>query len=241
MTYKKRMKLFNIDNNHLKLFEEFNLDNTRDRLIKVAMEMFAEHGYDKTSIRDLAKNADANIAAINYHFGGKEGLYQAVLEYTLDYMDSWAMPLIDAYNFFIQEQNNHFEMNKTISWIEDFIDSFLSRAFESHESNILLHKIIAREKLKPTFCFDKIYDLASIKLAEHIISDLLSKISNIDINDEKIIIYTMSITGLMESFISANSSIRTQLKVEDFSQTQKEHIKEVVIYQVKNTLLKFLD
>lgn len=230
--------MFEIEDNHLKLFEEFNLENTRDRLIKIAMEMFAEHGYDKTSVRELARKADANIAAINYHFGGKEGLYQAVLEYIVDYMDSWAMPLIDEYNTFLNEQDGKFEMNKTISWIEEFIDAFLNRAFESYESNILLHKIIAREQLKPTLGFDKIYSLASLKLAEHIITDLLSKISSV--SEDRIIIYTNSIIGLMHRFISANSSIRKELKVDDFTSEQKEDIKELIIYQVKNTLLKFL-
>ena len=233
--------MFDINDNHLKLFENFNLENTRDKLIKVAMEMFAENGYDKTSVRELAKKADVNIAAINYHFGGKEGLYQAVLEYIVSYMDSWAMPLIEEYKKFLANQNDDFNMNETISWIENFINSFMYRAFESYESNILLHKIIAREQLKPTLGFDKIYDLATIKLAEDILSDLLSKISNIDINNEKIIIYTVSITGLMQSFISANSTIRSQLKVDDFTKIQKDYIYEVVVYQVKNIVLKFLE
>jgi len=230
--------LFEIKDNHLKLFEEFNLENTRDRLIKNAMEMFAEQGYDKTSVRELARKADANIAAINYHFGGKEGLYQAVLEYIVDYMDSWAMPLVNAYDDFLKEQNGTFEMNKTINWIEEFIDTFITRAFESYESNILLHKIIVREQLKPTLGFNKIYSMASLKLAEHIISDLLSKIS--DANEDKIIIYTNSIIGLMHRFVSANSSVRTELNVKDFTKSQKQDIKELIIYQVKNTLLQFL-
>jgi len=230
--------LFEIKDNHLKLFEEFNLENTRDRLIKNAMEMFAEQGYDKTSVRELARKADANIAAINYHFGGKEGLYQAVLEYIVDYMDSWAMPLVNAYDDFLKAQNGTFEMNKTINWIEEFIDTFITRAFESYESNILLHKIIVREQLKPTLGFNKIYSMASLKLAEHIISDLLSKIS--DANEDKIIIYTNSIIGLMHRFVSANSSVRTELNVKDFTKSQKQDIKELIIYQVKNTLLQFL-
>ncbi len=230
--------MFEIKDNHLKLFEEFNLENTRDRLIKNAMEMFAEQGYDKTSVRELARKSDANIAAINYHFGGKEGLYQAVLEYIVDYMDSWAMPLVNAYDDFLKMQNGTFEMNKTINWIEEFIDTFITRAFESYESNILLHKIIVREQLKPSLGFNKIYSMASLKLAEHIISDLLSKIS--DANEDKIIIYTNSIIGLMHRFVSANSSVRAELNVKDFTKSQKQDIKELIIYQVKNTLLQFL-
>ncbi|TLP38297.1 CerR family C-terminal domain-containing protein [Arcobacter arenosus] len=231
--------MFEIKDNHLKLFEEFNLENTRDRLIKTAMEMFAEQGFDKTSVRELAKKANANIAAINYHFGGKEGLYQAVLEYIIDYMDSWAMPLVDAYDTFLKEQNGTFEMNKTINWIEEFIDTFITRAFESYESNILLHKIIVREQLKPSLGFNKIYSMASLKLAEHIISDLLNKISDTTDTD-KIIIYTNSIIGLMHRFVSANSSVRAELNVKDFTESQKKDIKELIIYQVKNTLLQFL-
>lgn len=230
--------MLEIEDNHLKLFENFNLENTRDRLIKIAMEMFAESGYDKTSIRELAKRADANIAAINYHFGGKEGLYHAVLEYIAEYMDSWAMPLINEYHKFVEEQNENFDIEKTIIWVGKFINTFMTSAFESYESNILLHKIIAREQLKPTLGFDKIYGLASIKLAEHIISDLLSKLTNKKSNDEEIIIYTISIVGQMETFISANSSIRKELNVEELTQTHIDTIKRVVKNQIECTILK---
>src|ERR1700730_18395330 len=41
--------------------------------------IFAEHGYEGSSIRNIVANADVNQAAINYHFGSKEGLYRAVL------------------------------------------------------------------------------------------------------------------------------------------------------------------
>ena len=223
------------------MFEEFNLENTRDRLIKVAMEMFANIGYDKTSVRELASKAQANIAAINYHFGGKEGLYQAVLEYTIQYMDSWAMPLIQEYNKFIEEQNDSFEVKQTITWLNAFINSFINTAFQSYESNILLHKIITREQLKPSFGFSKIYGLASLKLAEDIISDILSKVSKIDINDKKIIIYTVSIVGQMETFISANSTIREQLKVKELNQEQITIIIELINNQIKNSIYTLLE
>ena len=52
---------------------------TRMRIIKAAARIFAEHGYEGASIRNIVANADVNQAAINYHFGSKEGLYRAVL------------------------------------------------------------------------------------------------------------------------------------------------------------------
>jgi AcrR family transcriptional regulator len=47
----------------------------RDRLLGAAEELFAECGFDGTSIRDLAAAAGCNIASVNYYFGGKEKLY----------------------------------------------------------------------------------------------------------------------------------------------------------------------
>jgi AcrR family transcriptional regulator len=54
-------------------------DATRDRLLLAAADAFARLGFDGASTRDICAAADANPAAINYHFGSKRGLYEAVL------------------------------------------------------------------------------------------------------------------------------------------------------------------
>lgn len=55
-------------------------DNKRveQRLLDAAEELFCEHGFAGTSVRDLAAAAKCNIAAVNYYFGGKENLYAEV-------------------------------------------------------------------------------------------------------------------------------------------------------------------
>jgi AcrR family transcriptional regulator len=52
---------------------------TRERIMKAAERLFAESGYDGTSIRAIVAKAKVNQAAINYHFDGKDGLYREVL------------------------------------------------------------------------------------------------------------------------------------------------------------------
>lgn len=54
-------------------------DITRDRILKAAERLFAERGYDATSIRAIVAKARVNQAAVNYHFAGKDGLYREVL------------------------------------------------------------------------------------------------------------------------------------------------------------------
>ena len=55
--------------------------DTRERLLHAAAEMFAEHGYRDARVRDICQRAGANIAAVNYHFGDKQRLYQEALHH----------------------------------------------------------------------------------------------------------------------------------------------------------------
>lgn len=47
----------------------------KDKLISSAISVFAEHGYRHGKVADIVKGADANIAAVNYHFGSKDNLF----------------------------------------------------------------------------------------------------------------------------------------------------------------------
>ncbi len=54
--------------------------DTKTRLVRVAERMFAEDGFDGVSLRQLTAAAGVNLAAVNYHFGSKEGLLAAIFE-----------------------------------------------------------------------------------------------------------------------------------------------------------------
>ncbi len=54
-------------------------DDTKEKILKTAGELFATSGFHGVSIRDIAKQADVNLSAVNYHFKNKDGLFGAIL------------------------------------------------------------------------------------------------------------------------------------------------------------------
>jgi AcrR family transcriptional regulator len=68
--------------------------DTKSRILDVAEHLFMEHGFEATSLRQLTSSAGVNLAAVNYHFGSKEELFQAVLTRRLDPMNQERIELL---------------------------------------------------------------------------------------------------------------------------------------------------
>jgi AcrR family transcriptional regulator len=67
---------------------------TKTRILDAAELLFMEHGFEATSLRQLTTAAGVNLAAVNYHFGTKEELFQAVLTRRLDPMNQERIELL---------------------------------------------------------------------------------------------------------------------------------------------------
>ena len=68
---------------------------TKARILDAAEALFMEHGFEATSLRSITAAAGVNLAAVNYHFGSKEELFQAVLTRRLDPMNQARVALLD--------------------------------------------------------------------------------------------------------------------------------------------------
>lgn len=70
---------------------------TRRRLIDVATRMFARNGFDGVSVRQITAEANANIGAVNYHFGSKDDLIKEVFHSRAKPMNDMRLSLLDEY------------------------------------------------------------------------------------------------------------------------------------------------
>ncbi|MFT4246946.1 MAG: TetR family transcriptional regulator [Pseudomonas sp.] len=70
--------------------------STKDRILGAAEELFAQHGFAGTSLRQVTSHADVNIAAVNYHFGSKENLVNEVFRRRMDEMTATRLNQLEA-------------------------------------------------------------------------------------------------------------------------------------------------
>jgi AcrR family transcriptional regulator len=77
---------------------------TRTRILDVAEELFMQHGFEATSMRLLTSTARVNLAAVNYHFGSKDALIEALFHRRLDPMNAERIAALDALEQQAREQ-----------------------------------------------------------------------------------------------------------------------------------------
>ncbi len=113
----------------------------KEHIINVAIDLFAEKGFEGTSIRDLAAKAEVNIAMINYYFGSKEGLFEAIVEYNSSYLREHL------------EEISKDDKKTDIEKIDAVIEHFVHRLLTNHKYHRFIHQellLLQREKLHST-------------------------------------------------------------------------------------------
>ncbi len=72
------------------------MNKTQIKLIEAAELEFAENGFHGASIRDITSRAEANIAAVNYHFGSKEALFIEMIRFRLEPINTLRLEMLEA-------------------------------------------------------------------------------------------------------------------------------------------------
>ncbi|MHC5059483.1 MAG: TetR/AcrR family transcriptional regulator [Planctomycetota bacterium] len=113
-------------------------ETVREKLLDVAEVLFCEKGFDGTSVRDLTTAARCNVAAVNYHFGGKDNLYVEMFRRQMQRMFQRHGELIDS----IAENPE--------ATLEDLIRGAITeplKAIENKEKSAAVMKLLVREVL----------------------------------------------------------------------------------------------
>ena len=160
-------------------------EKSKQRILNSATKLFAQKGYDGVGIREICKDANANICMVSYFWGGKEELYKGIVDNLIEKQNEYAKTFIDISvdpsTLSKQEQIN------LIYTIFDKVIDFLYGGFISDD----LFRFILQEQQK-----------RSIELNSPVFvyfRELLASLFNKDKNDKDIIFKTVFILSQINS------------------------------------------
>ncbi len=174
--------------------------DTRNRLMEAAAEVFAEHGFHHARVSDICRIAQANIAAVNYHFGDKEQLYVAVIQrlHEEEMMDA---PYLRVDGGLSADERLH-----------AFIKEFLADLLRSCPS-ARLGKLMAREMIDPTKALDFIVENV-VRPINQFLRGIVADILEIASTDERVGLCAASILSqCMVYFTSKEIALRMDPKI----------------------------
>ncbi|WP_199085908.1 CerR family C-terminal domain-containing protein [Bosea sp. ASV33] len=125
---------------------------TREALIRAGLDLFGRHGYEASSIREIAQAAGVNSAGIAYHFGGKDGLRRACAEAVVATMKqrvfgaAAAMPPLDG-----------LAPEAAVELMLGIVGRVTAFATQAQESETIARFVI-REMMEPTAAFEALYE-----------------------------------------------------------------------------------
>jgi len=146
---------------------------TRARLLDAAARLFAARGFKDVTVRQICSAAGANVAAINYHFGDKLGLYREVLQSAIDRMRATNEAAREAGQGKSAEEQ-----------LRRYIVIFVHRFLES--GNDAVHRLITREVHDPTPAIDALVE-QGVKPRVEYLSGVLAEMMRCPPSDKRVL------------------------------------------------------
>lgn len=175
--------------------------DTRERLIRAGLALFSRQGLDGVRTRQLVDEAGVNQSAIPYHFGGKEGVYAAVLEHV-------AAGIVGRLDLQPPARASAGEAAAALkSLMQDFACALLDS--ETSTAGSLL---LAREQLRPTEKFDALYTRLFLPLHTKV-ADLAADIRNEARGRREQVLRAHAILGQALAFAVAREALLRRLGV----------------------------
>jgi AcrR family transcriptional regulator len=198
-------------------------EKSRQRILDSATKLFAQKGYDGVGIREICKDANANICMISYFWGGKEGLYKGIVDNLIERQTEVAKTFL---NFDIEP--NTLSKKEQIDLLFDILDKAVDLLYGNFISEDLFRFLLQEqhnrriELTSPAFVY---------------IRKVLGAVFDKDYNDKDIIYKTVFVMSQINSPRVMPAFSLSLLKQKEFGNEDKEIIKNNVKVYI-NALLK---
>jgi len=184
---------------------------TEERLLEAAGEVFAEYGYRGATVRQICEKAKANLAAVNYYFRDKDGLYLAVMRYLHTTGTDIYPPSLGLTPGANAEDKLH-----------AFIRSLLNRLLGEGRPNWHM-KLAARELIEPTPALDVIVEEAIRPLSQELES-IVQELLGSEAEDELVRLCMLSVVSQCGFYHHSRAVISRLYPVQKFTSQDIERL-----------------
>lgn len=207
-------------------------DQTRSRLIQAGLEVFAQYGLEGATTRMLCSRAGVNLAAIGYHFGGKEGLYRAVVGHIAQVVHSNIHGADERIERLLQ--NDQATDEDFLAALEGQLLAAARFIAGSPEAN-LFGPIIVREQTRPTPAFEIIYE-AVFKVQFAYADALVARLLKLEPGDPEVKLRTHALFGQVLVFRAARATLLHRMNWQDVGPEDLEQICQAIMKNVRACL-----
>ena len=207
-------------------------EDTRERLIEAAIRIFGELGFEGASTRMLADAAGANLAAIPYHFGNKEGLYRAAAEFIVGRCSQDILPTLEKVDLAVAAKR--LSRPDAIALLHELLERFSAIVIGSELSDSFA-SFVTREQLQPGAAFEILHHGMMRRLMDSC-AKLLAIACGRSGEDTRTLIRAQTLFGQILVFRTSRASVLRQLGWREFSKEQLKLIQSIVAENVDRIL-----
>ncbi|EGV51487.1 CerR family C-terminal domain-containing protein [Candidatus Endoriftia persephone] len=199
-----------------------NTADTRQRLLQAALKAFGHRDYEAVSTREIVRAADANISAISYHFGGKQGLYLATAEYLAETIHTTMAPHLQH----IQQAS----LTASPQQCRQLLANLMARLVRNLALDSITEDaagLIFREQHHPTEAFEILYKQIFAPMHD-VISQLIAKVWGLPADAPEVLTTSHALFGQVIIFRIGRTTILRRLGLPVFGDSEVRIITELV-------------
>jgi len=210
-------------------------EETRLRIIRAAVELFGQKGFDRVSTRDIAARADVNAPVLQYYFEGKEGLYVACIEYMQLHTTKLLRPVIDTVRKRLEGRMNREGLIDCVCYIyEQAADFLLTHSEINAWKRFAAWDVLDRDNVPCSA--QKVLDMGIRREFRQLMCELVGRIIGKPPQDEQTRIRVVTLGSQLSVFHDARQKALDDLGWTEVNERGLELLKSVVREQTAAAL-----
>ena len=188
-------------------------ENSKSRILEAATTLFAQKGFDGTSIREICKKANVNLCMISYYWGGKQELYNGIIENLLEKQIEYSKGFLD-----LNKNPKDMSIDECTSLLTTIADKFVDFFYTNISSDLII--LLLKEQQRPDF-------IVKSPVLDYMRS-VVARVLNREPDDRLVIFKTLFLLSQVNSPRILPAFSLRQLGQKDFSKEDIKIIKENV-------------